>query len=214
MATTPLATMLSYCERTFAGTTQVLWLRKLITALQGNIDAGGGGGGVTDGDKGDIIVSGSGTVYTVDSTVALGNNARVAVRKNTGAVVGTRRRLNLIEGAGVTLTVADDPGSEEVDVTIAATPGGSVNALQVEVFFGPLFTDKAQEVVTGEAWVTATSAITATVLTGPAGTDPDEMYLLDIKPVISDLVVGDGFTITLYSQPEARGSYVVNCIGV
>lgn len=47
-------------------------------------------------------------------------NARTTVRKNTGANVGTRRRLNLIEGANVTLTVADDPLDEEVDVTIAA----------------------------------------------------------------------------------------------
>jgi len=51
-------------------------------------------------------------------------NARVKVRKNTGADVGTRRRLNLIEGSNVTLTVADDAGNEEVDVTIASTGGG------------------------------------------------------------------------------------------
>jgi hypothetical protein len=59
-----------------------------------------------------------------DETATLGNNARVMVRKNTGADVGARRRLNLIEGTNVTLTVADDAGSEEVDVTIAATGGG------------------------------------------------------------------------------------------
>lgn len=50
--------------------------------------------------------------------------SRVTVRKNTGADVGTRPRLNLIEGANVTLTVADDAGSGEVDVTIASTGGG------------------------------------------------------------------------------------------
>lgn len=58
------------------------------------------------------------------STGILDNNARVTVRKNTGADVGTRRRLNLIEGTNVTLTVADDAGSEEVDITIASTAGG------------------------------------------------------------------------------------------
>ena len=51
--------------------------------------------------------------------------ARVVVRKNTGANVGIRRRLNLIEGANVTLTVADDGGNEEVDVTIASAGGGT-----------------------------------------------------------------------------------------
>lgn len=46
--------------------------------------------------------------------------AKVAVRKNTGANVGSRRRLNLIEGTNTTLTVADDAGNEEVAVTVAS----------------------------------------------------------------------------------------------
>ena len=51
-------------------------------------------------------------------------NARVAVKK-AGSVIGTRRGVNLIEGANVTLTVADDAANEEVDVTIAvATAAG------------------------------------------------------------------------------------------
>lgn len=61
---------------------------------------------------------------TFDQTVDLNNNARVAVRENSGADVGERRRLNLIEGANVALTVTDDAGNEEIDVTIAVT--GSV----------------------------------------------------------------------------------------
>lgn len=91
--------------------------------------------------------------------------------------------------------------------------GASGNAVSVSVDFGASFTDKAQTVVTGEAWVTPTSKITAQVLT-PAGTDPDEMYLLDIKVVISDIVNGVGFTVTLYSRPEAKGVFSVMCLGV
>lgn len=54
----------------------------------------------------------------------LGN---VKVRKNSGALIGTRRQINLIEGANVTLTVTDDNTSDEVDVTIAsAAAGGSI----------------------------------------------------------------------------------------
>lgn len=59
-----------------------------------------------------------------DQTVDLDNNARVAVSKNSGAVVGTRRELNFIEGSNITLTINDDAGNEEVDITIAATGGG------------------------------------------------------------------------------------------
>jgi hypothetical protein len=61
-----------------------------------------------------------------DETVTLGNNARVLVRKNSGgANIGPRRRLNLIEGANVTITAADDAGNEEVDITIAAATGST-----------------------------------------------------------------------------------------
>lgn len=67
---------------------------------------------------------------SVDQAVALGNNARVAVSKNSGAVVGTRRELNLIEGANITLTVTDDAGSEEVDITIAAAGGSGQPNIQ------------------------------------------------------------------------------------
>ncbi len=58
-------------------------------------------------------------------TGSLDANARVAVSKG-GTLVGTRRGINLIEGSGVTLTTADNSGSERVDVTIAAS--GSLDA--------------------------------------------------------------------------------------
>ena len=127
-----------------------------------------GGGGVTDGDKGDIIVSGGGTVWTFDSPALL------------AAILSS---------------------------------GVASNSVTVGCDFGESFTDKAQTVVTGQAWVASDSEIVASILT-PASVDPDEMYLLDIKPVISDLVAGVGFTVTLYSQPEATGSYDVMCIGI
>lgn len=54
----------------------------------------------------------------------------VQVRKNSTGSTFTRRRLNLIEGTNIALTVADDAGSDEVDVTINAgaitMPTGSV----------------------------------------------------------------------------------------
>jgi hypothetical protein len=62
---------------------------------------------------------------------------KVTVRKNTGADVGTRQRLNFIEGSNVTLTVADDAGSSEVDITIAASaPGTSVNHARIFLLMG------------------------------------------------------------------------------
>lgn len=49
----------------------------------------------------------------------------VNVRKNSTGSVYTRRRINFIEGSAVTLTVADDAGNDEIDVTIAFSGGGT-----------------------------------------------------------------------------------------
>lgn len=52
------------------------------------------------------------------------NKKVVTVRKNSGADIGTEHRLNLIEGANVSLTVTDDPANKEIDITIASIGGG------------------------------------------------------------------------------------------
>lgn len=40
-----------------------------------------------------------------------------------GADVGTRNRLNFIDGAGATVTVVDDAGNDEMDITVSAAGG-------------------------------------------------------------------------------------------
>jgi hypothetical protein len=67
-------------------------------------------------------------VFEAHSTTATG----VIVRKNSGANVGTRPRLNLIEGSNITLTVADDSGDNEVDVTVAASGATGYGTVQEE----------------------------------------------------------------------------------
>jgi hypothetical protein len=100
------------------------------------------------------------------------------------------------------------------DRQLFTTPsGGGGNSTTQTVDFGSSFTDKAQVVVTGQSWVTTTSEIVAHMKT-PSTVDPDEIRLLDFEIVISDLVNGVGFTITVYSEPEATGTYEIMCIGV
>jgi hypothetical protein len=49
--------------------------------------------------------------------------------KKAGTLVGVRRKLNFIEGSNVTLTIADDSINDEIDITIAASGGGSGSGL-------------------------------------------------------------------------------------
>lgn len=44
-----------------------------------------------------------------------------SVRKNSAGTSFQRKRLNLIEGTNITLTVSDDAGNDELDITIAST---------------------------------------------------------------------------------------------
>ena len=53
----------------------------------------------------------------------------VEVVKNSGAVVSTRPQLNFIEGANVTLTIADDAGNDQADITIASAGGVAAHDL-------------------------------------------------------------------------------------
>ncbi len=99
--------------------------------------------------------------------------SRVGVRKNSTGSTFDRRRINLIEGANVTLTVADDSGGEEVDVTIAASGvgGGSLS----DGDYGDITVSSSATVMTIDAAavtyskiqdVTATDRILGRVSTG------------------------------------------------
>lgn len=78
--------------------------------------------------------SGDFAVYDANGNVAAsGPKVRVA---KAGTLVGTRTRLNLIEGSNVTLTCSDDSGSDEIDVTIAAS-GGSAAVVPRRGFTDP-----------------------------------------------------------------------------
>ena len=69
----------------------------------------------------------------LNATTASNINARIGVEK-AGSLVGTRRRINFIDGTNVTITVADDAANEEVDVTIAASGGGSGSVATDTIF--------------------------------------------------------------------------------
>jgi hypothetical protein len=109
------------------------------------------------------------SLVDADIPSTLTATARTAVRKNTGgANVGSRRRLNFIEGNNVTLTVADDATDEEIDVTIAAAGGGSGTVTSVALTVPAEFSVSGSPVTTsGTLAVTKANQSANQVFAGP-----------------------------------------------
>ncbi|EDK72231.1 hypothetical protein TM7_0656 [candidate division TM7 genomosp. GTL1] len=99
-------------------------------------------------------MSGGGDLST-DRTLTVTNDSttqKVRVSKG-GTLVGARQEVNFIEGNDVTITTADNAGSNRIDVTIAAssttktfrhsqtwTIGGFVNVAQGDIdYINPIF---------------------------------------------------------------------------
>lgn len=59
-----------------------------------------------------------------NSSTELGAVSNQRTRVNSAGAVSTRHRLNIIGAGTVSVSMADDPGSDETDVTITGTSGG------------------------------------------------------------------------------------------
>src|SRR5450759_1790074 len=77
---------------------------------------------------GTTLVSGDLPAHTHVATDIVSGALPFTIQK-ARAAIGTRRALNLIEGANVTLTVADDSGNDRVNVTVAAAGTATHNLL-------------------------------------------------------------------------------------
>lgn len=80
------------------------------------------------------------TVAVVTSATGLLNDPQKSEYSKNGTLVGTRKRVNFIEGTNVTLTATDNSGSNQFDLTINASGGSSssplTSMLLVEDFVG------------------------------------------------------------------------------
>jgi len=145
------------------------------------------------------------------SVVADTSVQKVAVRKNsTGGDIGTRRRLNLIEGSNVTLTIADDGVDNEIDVTIASTGGGgSANIKQTEIDFGSTPVHEASFVVVDVDVTGGSQLLGQIAYEAPTGGELDdvEMDAFNLR-----FAPGSGqFTLFISSlEGMVTGKYKVN----
>ncbi len=102
--------------------------------------------------------------------IANSSTQKVEITKNSGAVVGTRKQLNFIEGSNVTLTVADDAGNDQVDITIAATGASGAPSTATYVTLSTDATLTNERVLTGtlsQITVTDNGAGSTVVLSTP-----------------------------------------------
>lgn len=99
----------------------------------GNIELNGGVDFALSGDK-TLMLFWDGTNLADVSPVLSGTGTYYQTVKDAGTPLTQRIALNFVAGSGVTLTIADDAGNNETDVTIAATstPGGDYICIRDE----------------------------------------------------------------------------------
>ena len=141
-------------------------------------------------------------------TVTDGTDWEVGIGTKSGS---TLARTTILASTNANAAVNWSAGTKDIFLDIPAYYfTNNPRSYLASVDFGASFTDRATLVVTGLTWVTASSNIVAQILT----TNVDEAQLLGMSVTISDIVAGTGYTVTIYSNAEAKGVYSVMTIGV
>lgn len=110
---------------------------KILSAALNTVQVINGGTGLTTIGSGKLIYASDSDTFhdlSLGSTLSISShtmdvidntsNQKIVICKNGGGVIGTRHKLNFIEGTNTSLTISDDNTNDKIDITITSTATG------------------------------------------------------------------------------------------
>lgn len=179
-----------------------------VIDTDGNLKTGSSGAGVTDGDKGDITVSGSGATWTVDndaiSNAKLSNVATSTIKGRVTAATGDPEDLTVAQASGL-LNVMVTPGGR-ITLSSATPVMTSDVSNSTSIYYTPYVHDKIQ-IYDGTNWtVTTFTELTNTTTDNtknPAAVGANSNYDLFVWNDSGTLRLGRG---PAWTSDTARGT--------
>ena len=180
-----------------------------------------GSGGVSDGDKGDITVSGGGTVWTIDAaTITVANLAPdvTAVLSGKSNVGHTHDASEIVTGTVATARLGSGTANATTflrgDQTwaVPATGSGAQGSATIDFGAAP-GTNIVSIAVAGQAGIVAGSQVQAFLMgnDSTATHNADEHKILSnyINFAVDTIVAGVGFTINAITELRLTGTMVL-----
>jgi hypothetical protein len=160
---------------------------------------GGGGGGLTDGDKGDITVSGTGTVLTIDNDVVTYAKMQnvTATNKLLGRSTAGAGDVEEITCTATGRSILDDASTSDVRTTIGVSIGSDVQAYSAGLTSIGSLSPSNDDIIQRKSgsWVVRTPAqygvdlglVAESITTGITGIAPSQDVVYDALALKEDL---------------------------
>lgn len=136
----------------------------------------------------------------ISATIADNTSTQKVIIAKAGTTIGTRDKINFIEGSGVTLTITDSAGDDRVNVTIAAASGSgtvsSVSVVSANGFAGTVATSTTTPAITLTTTVSGILQGDGTAISSAATTGSGNVVLAT-SPTLTTPVLGVASATTI-----------------